>query len=120
MIRRGGNCPNTIEVLQELVGVQYHASIDIRLLSVLPRRSAPAVHQIQQSLAPNAAVTDTCLYREDHDEPASSYIIRNLATNSRTIINYNALPEMTCTEFSQVAKSFGTETTWYHFEVSCI
>ena len=119
MRRRGGNCPNTIEVLQQFLDVQKDAVISVNLLAVLPRRSSLVVQEIQRSLGPNVSTT-TCLYRDANLEPASSYIIKNLATDSRTIINYNALPEMTCDEFIRVADSLGRGVTWYHFEVSLI
>jgi ketohexokinase len=59
-----------------------------------------------------------CLYR-DSDDPASSYIIRSEATGSRTLVNYNELPEMTVEEFVLVARAFEAlgEETWWHFEV---
>ncbi|KAI2616289.1 pfkB family kinase [Hypoxylon sp. NC1633] len=112
--RRGGNCPNTIEVLEQFLDAQ-NDSISVDLVAVLPQRSSTAVKEIQQSLGSRASLRK-CLYREEHLEPASSYIIRNLATDSRTIINYNALPEMTCDEFVQVADSINNEASWYHFE----
>lgn len=57
-----------------------------------------------------------CIYREEHKEAASSYIIRSSTTDSRTIINYNELPEMTCEEFIVMADRLGSELTWCHFE----
>ena len=38
--------------------------------------------------------------------------------DSRTIINYNSLPEMTAAEFTAVADKLGEENMgWCHFEV---
>jgi len=63
-----------------------------------------------------------CLYREKYDEPASSYIIRSEKTGSRTIVNFNDLPEMTAGEFQEIVPAFSSEysdgnETWWHFEV---
>ena len=59
-----------------------------------------------------------CIYRQEHTEAASSYIIRCLETGSRTIVNYNDLPEMELEEFSAVVERFREEACWFHFEVS--
>ena len=61
-----------------------------------------------------------CIYREEHKEAASSYIIRSSTADSRTIINYNELPEMTCEEFIVTAERLGSELTWCHFEAGGI
>jgi ketohexokinase len=62
-----------------------------------------------------------CIYREESREAASSYIIRSEENGSRTIVNYNGLPEMTFDEFKDVAnavKETGAgEEDWWHFEV---
>lgn len=59
------------------------------------------------------------LYRETHTEAASSYIIRSEQTGSRTLVNYNDLPEMTVSEFEAVVRRFSPDDeTWWHFEVS--
>ncbi|KAI1077812.1 pfkB family kinase [Whalleya microplaca] len=113
--RRGGNCPNTVEVLQQFLDSQNDASISVNLVAVLPNRFSRPIQEIRRSLGPRVS-TAQCLYREEHTEPASSYIIRNQATDSRTIINYNPLPEMTCNEFKWIADSISSEGSWYHFE----
>lgn len=57
------------------------------------------------------------LYRETHTEAASSYIIRSEQTGSRTLVNYNDLPEMTIGEFQAVVRKFSPDDeTWWHFE----
>jgi ketohexokinase len=67
----------------------------------------------------NTTNLEHCIYREDHIEPASSYIIRSGETGSRTIVNYNNLPEMTVSEFKSRILTFDpTQETWWHFEVS--
>lgn len=59
-----------------------------------------------------------CIYRQGHSEAASSYIIRGAAKGSRTVVNYNELPDMTADEFEHIARSFDAEDeTWWHFEV---
>ena len=115
--RRGGNGPNTLEVLQQLVGRQNNdEELSLVLCSVLPSRLSPATQQIESSLGRYVDLTHS-FYRADHLEPASSYIIRSLSSGSRTLVNYNALPEMTSAEFIAVADRLDTTAIWYHFEV---
>ncbi|KJZ80555.1 hypothetical protein HIM_00405 [Hirsutella minnesotensis 3608] len=124
-VRRGGNCPNTLEVLEQLLAARQGGGDDagrrdIRtyLVSPLPRQSSPATRRILASFATRPrADFSYCLYRQDCTEPASSYIIRSEATGSRTIVNYNDLPEMTAREFEGVASRFDSACeTWWHFE----
>ncbi|KAK1993040.1 D-sorbose [Colletotrichum falcatum] len=133
-VRRGGNCPNTLEVLQQLLARDLPASsppasLQMHLVSPLPGRRSQATAQIIASLRPaaedasrtedgTAAIDfDHCLFREGHQAPASSYVIRSEATGTRTIINHNDLPEMTVQEFLRVAEAFrGLGRTWWHFE----
>ncbi|KAK4192885.1 Ketohexokinase [Podospora australis] len=135
-VRRGGNCPNTLEVLQQLLissDAQHHQDrVHIRpyLVSCLPDRDAAATDKILSSFGggrdggddENAVLVDFshCLYRKGHDEPASSYIIRSIQNGSRTIVNYNDLPEMTTDEFKGIADAFAAEhsdeESWWHFE----
>ncbi|KAF2665943.1 putative PfkB family kinase [Microthyrium microscopicum] len=115
--RRGGNAPNTVDVLQQLFASDDEAdrTIGLNLIVVLPNRASPAVQEIQRSLGSGKAITKS-IYREDYFEASSSYIIKNLATDSRTIISYNSLQDMNFEEFTQIAGSFGNEAVWYHFE----
>lgn len=149
-MRRGGNCPNTLEVLQQLgsspsnpEGVRSESTARpvLHLVSSLPAREALATKKILASFgggsvdgkgnvshgspsSPPVVNFDHCLYRDGHQEPASSYIIRNAATQSRTIVNYNDLAEMTTDEFIKIANAFAEmpdasgEESWWHFEVS--
>ena len=89
------------------------------MLSVLPAGKSPGTHEIHASLG-QGVDTSYCIYREDRLEPASSYIIRSEATSSRTIVNYNELPEMSFSEFRRVADAFADEECWYHFEVRAL
>jgi ketohexokinase len=118
--RRGGNVPNTLEVLQQLVhqDKDHGHAPPLILCSVMPSASSVDSAKIKASFGPHVDLS-RCLYREQCVEPASSYIIRSSSTDSRTIVNYNDLPEMTSAEFAAVADSFGSEAeaTWYHFEV---
>ncbi|KAK0638688.1 Ribokinase-like protein [Cercophora newfieldiana] len=130
--RRGGNVPNTLEVLTQLA-----PSLQTHLITVLPSRSSPATTQILSSFSHSPPPDDPspgtphrigtpnfshCLYREAHTSPASSYIIRSSATGSRTIVNHNALEEMTTREFVHAADGIldGIEHkgdgVWWHFE----
>ncbi|KAI1139000.1 Ribokinase-like protein [Hypoxylon sp. FL0543] len=117
-VRRGGNCPNTLEVLQQLVRQEDapHDKVRPYLISCLPSADAPATATILDSFGPGSLVDfSRCIFRADHRDPASSYIIRSEATGSRTLVNYNALPEMTIDEFIAVANEVGDES-WFHFE----
>ena len=60
---------------------------------------------------------NNCIYRDEFNEPASSYIIKSQESGSRTIVNYNELPEMTVDEFKKIADELGPRSTWFHFEV---
>ncbi|KAI5862794.1 Ribokinase-like protein [Durotheca rogersii] len=116
-VRRGGNCPNTLEVLQQLLEERGggHDVIPY-LVSCLPDAGAPATSTILGSFGAESLVDFShCVYRANHKEPASSYIIRSEATGSRTLVNYNGLPEMTIDEFVAAADGVG-DGAWFHFE----
>ncbi|PLB45259.1 pfkB family kinase [Aspergillus steynii IBT 23096] len=114
--RRGGNCPNSLEVLKQLTGQGASAAgVSLDLVAVLPAKSSIASQQIRSALEPRVRL-DHCIYREEFNEPASSYIIKSQSSGSRTIVNYNELPEMTVNEFTQVADDRGSKAGWYHFE----
>jgi len=118
--RRGGNCPNTVDVLQQLCNTdsgETGVDIKLNLVVVLPKPSSSAVQDIYRSFGPGVDLSK-CIYRNEFAEPSSSYIIKNLASDTRTIISYNAMPNMKLDEFTQIASSFGGEAPWYHFEVS--
>ncbi|KAK3328478.1 Ribokinase-like protein [Cercophora scortea] len=131
-VRRGGNCPNTLEVLQQLLSAttpnnqqqqEHQPIIKPHLVTCLPHRQASATHKILESFGA-ATVVDFghCLFRDGCDEAASSYILRSKATGSRTIVNYNELPEMTADEFDETASRLIAEhggddsEFWWHFE----
>lgn len=86
------------------------------LVAVLPAQSSLAAQQIRAELEPRVKL-DRCIYREEFSEPASSYIIKSLASGSRTIVNYNELPEMSVDEIKGVVDNVGERTGWFHFEV---
>ncbi|CAL8582730.1 hypothetical protein XPA_008377 [Xanthoria parietina] len=114
--RRGGNCPNTLEILQQLLDTDTSIpTISLALLAVLPSRSSPAYQEISASFNASTDLAH-CICRPDVNEPASSYIVRSRQVDSRTIINYNGLPEMTTAEFASVADKLGENTGWCHFE----
>lgn len=71
--------------------------------------------QIKSSFGPTVDLTHS-IHREGCDEPASSYIIRSRTTGTRTIVNYNELPEMTAKEFVAAVDDLGEEMGWCHFE----
>ncbi|KAJ5542240.1 hypothetical protein N7535_004663 [Penicillium sp. DV-2018c] len=116
--RRGGNCANTLEVLGQLLQDRVtsdDSSLD--LISVLPSESSVATQQITSSLGPLVRV-DKCIFREEFTEPASSYIIASQSTSTRTIVNYNELPEMTQAEFATAVAPLRAVAgrPWFHFE----
>ncbi|KAL4866062.1 hypothetical protein BDV12DRAFT_139099 [Aspergillus spectabilis] len=114
--RRGGNCPNTLEVLQQLVARGPLAMrTPLSLISVLPAQSSVASQEIRNALEPRVSLKH-CIYRGGFEEPASSYIIKSQSSGSRTIVNYNELPEMTLQEFVHIADNLNDEVAWYHFE----
>ncbi|KAI0459814.1 Ribokinase-like protein [Xylaria acuta] len=120
-VRRGGNCPNTLEVLQQFLREEQgvHESVNVRpyLVTCLPSRNAPATTQIIESFGVDSLVDfSRCIFRDDNEQPASSYIIRSSATGSRTLVNYNELAEMSFHEFVAAAESVGGEDAWFHFE----
>lgn len=139
-IRRGGNCPNSLEVLQQLlshsssyssssssstsVAAAHSNDVKLHLVTCLPARSSSATRRIASSFNTEGPVDvdlSHCLYREGHAEAASSYVVRSLETGSRTMVNYSDLPEMSTAEFEMVARAFASnkdaEDTWWHFEV---
>lgn len=116
-IRRGGNCPNSLEVLEQLLTPQD--GIQPYLLSCLPSNTSAATRRIISSFGQDSRVDFShCIYRRENTEAASSYIIRSEATGSRTLVNYNDLQEMTVQEFEAVVRGFcADQDTWWHFEV---
>ncbi|KAK4038793.1 Ribokinase-like protein [Parachaetomium inaequale] len=139
-VRRGGNCPNSLEVLAQLVlSGAGGPQIKLHLVSCLPDAGAAATRKILSSFGGGdgndvsgngggADIVDCshCLYRAGHEAPASSYIIRSGATGSRTIVNFSDLPEVTADEFEGIADVFaaaaaaaeqhGDDGGWWHFE----
>ncbi|KAI4232193.1 MAG: hypothetical protein LQ349_005158 [Xanthoria aureola] len=118
LTRRGGNCPNTLDILQQLLDTDAGIpTVSLALLAVLPSSSSPAYQEIRSSFNVSTDLAH-CICRQQINEPASSYIIRSRVMDSRTIINYNGLPEMTAAEFTAVADKLGEENmAWCHFEV---
>ncbi|KAK8110377.1 uncharacterized protein PG998_006834 [Apiospora kogelbergensis] len=118
-VRRGGNCPNSLEVLQQLLAQQQQShKVTPYLISCLPSAEAPATARVRDSFGSDSTVDFTrCIYRRGHDQPASSYIIRSEATGSRTLVNYNDLPEMTLDEFQTAIEGLDPQDDmWVHFE----
>ncbi|GAT27211.1 PfkB family kinase [Aspergillus luchuensis] len=113
--RRGGNCPNSLEVLKQLTTNDPSTTdVSLNLIAVLPAKTSTAAQEIQSAFKPHVDLSH-CIFREAFNEPASSYIIKSELSGSRTIVNYNELPEMTVDEFTQIAGNL-TNPTWFHFE----
>ncbi|GAB1314157.1 Carbohydrate kinase PfkB domain-containing protein [Madurella fahalii] len=122
-VRRGGNCPNSLQVLQQLVSAGPHKlRIALHLVSCLPDAHAAATRKILTSFGGDGSDTAVdfshCFYREGHEQAASSYIIRSGETGSRTIVNFNDLPEMSAGEFEKIVETFTDygDECWWHFE----
>lgn len=113
--RRGGNCGNSLEVLQQYAS----PGLALHLVTVLPRRGSAATEQVHSSFNGSRVDLSHSIYREDRTEAASSYILHSQATGSRTIVNHNDLEDMTIDEFVGVTERFMEEDdqTWWHFEV---
>ncbi|KAH8728413.1 Ribokinase-like protein [Phaeosphaeriaceae sp. PMI808] len=113
--RLGGNCPNTLAVLEQFVNDFIH----LHLVSVLPAEQSVYTKFIRDAYT-RVKLDASCIYRSEHDDAPSSYIIQNSGTKSRTIINYNNLPEMTVDELihkAQLLAAFPNgDEGWYHFE----
>lgn len=133
--RRGGNCPNSLHVLAQLLSSRPLSSpardVSPHLISCLPDPSSPATSKIKASFTgargDDGASGDRggvdlsrCIYRPGVEEAASSFVIRSAATGSRTIVNYNGLDEMSVEEFKGVVRGAVPEgeESWWHFEVS--
>ena len=104
-------------VFKQLLGLYDTAPISLHLCSVLPTRFSSVNGKIIRALGEKVNLRH-CIFREDHETPASSYIIRNEASDTRTIVNHNPLPEMTFEEFRGVVRRLGDGPAWFHFEAS--
>ncbi|KAI0157423.1 Ribokinase-like protein [Xylariaceae sp. FL1272] len=119
--RRGGNCPNLLQVFQQLLLSRQGADdngrgVNLYLVTCLPSPDAPAINTITESFDRTTLVDiSKSIYRDGYQEPASCYVIRSEATGSRTSVNYNDLPDMTFDEFVHAVEDL-TGYTWFHFE----
>lgn len=113
--RQGGNCANTLQVLQQLTATSRQRLL-LNLVAVLPAKSSVASQQLMTALEPHVQLCHS-IYRENFQEPASCYIIKSQSTGSRTIVNYNELPDMTVEDFIRITDEMGPRATWFHFEV---
>lgn len=139
-VRRGGNCGNSLEVLQQFLPPAAPPAppsaatettrppsppspphITPHLVSTLPARQSAATAQVLSSFGPDTPVgLGRCIHREDHTEAASSYILHDQETGSRTVVNHSGLAEMTVGELVGIADGFrglDDAETWWHFEV---
>ncbi|RDI80358.1 PAB-dependent poly(A)-specific ribonuclease subunit [Venturia inaequalis] len=133
--RRGGNGANTLEVLSWLREASRNIPngpkrpdlndlppAKLSMMAVLPDPKSTASKIIKASL--KGVNLDQCIYRYNQDEAASCYIIRSAESGSRTIVNHNALPDMTVEEFIKAAEKVQNKDAgendvsyeWWHFE----
>lgn len=121
VVRRGGNGANSLDVLRQFAPAP---DVALYLVATLPNRHCAATAKVLSSLTSGDEVgrvdLSHCIYREDESETAVSYILSSQATGSRTIVNHNALAEMTVEDFASIAETFRKDDadTWWHFEVS--
>lgn len=136
--RRGGNCPNMLEVVAQLSVVSNQGrnrtrgfvewkegeGTGLALVAVLPNKRSPIHKDIFKSMI--GVDIDFAVFRHEFYEAANSFIIKSLESGSRTIVNYNQLPEMTFEEFKECFHSlsrkyvcdygYDHQSGWYHFE----
>lgn len=93
--------------------------MSLKIIAVLPARLSAGTKQVEESFTSGVDLQH-CICREAFGEPASSYIIRSRSSGSRTIVNYNDLPEMTAEEFFQIASNIDAKSSWFHFEARTI
>ena len=131
--RRGGNTPNTMEVLHQLIELDQKLNQrahlpELSLIATLPAQHASSIPFVANSFTLPDEMTHVdlshCVYREEHDEPITSHIISSTDSGARTIINHNELPEMTFDEFRDRAQTLLDSAhrrtpmprLWFHFE----
>jgi ketohexokinase len=110
-VRRGGNGPNALEVI-----TQYNLDKPPILIASLPKKDSDDYNFIKESL-PGVDLDRSPSHPNAAAAPRS-YIIRSAETNSRTIVNYNELNELTLVQLKQVLHSrTATSINWWHIEV---
>jgi ketohexokinase len=122
--RRGGNTPNSAEILSQYATRDAFKETDgvkpflwkPLLISALPEAGCPDNESIRTSLG-DGVVLDCCLERKGRTMAPASYIIRSQETGSRTIVNYSEVEEMSLDEFKGVWEAVGWNVRWWHFEV---
>jgi ketohexokinase len=102
-------------VLQQLANTASE-HLPLNLVTVLPAKLSGICQKISSELGQYVNMQH-CIYREGFSEPASSYIIKSQSTGSRTIVNYNELPDMSVDEFIHSASKLAHGMAWFHFEV---
>ena len=96
-------------------------NVQLHLISTLPERGSPDCQKILGSFGDSQSRIkfDRCLFRQGHAEAASSYIIRSDQAGTRTLVNYNNLPEMASAEVVELIQTFAPEDEYlFHFEAS--
>ncbi|KAF2837919.1 Ribokinase-like protein [Patellaria atrata CBS 101060] len=131
--RRGGNGPNTLSVLAQLLAFHVSPPFLPTLCSPMPEPDHPDFYLAQNSFNSHAGVEPgpisgalpaqeagcnvdlgSCIWR---DAPLPrSYILVSQETGSRTIVSTSMGKEMTVREFEGVVKGIGKEGVWWHFE----
>lgn len=113
--RRGGNTANTLEVLSQLPSPGT-----LHIIAVLPDKDSAATQFIAKSL-PAVNLLGASIFRPGKEDAASSYILQNETSMSRTIVSVNELEEMSLKEFRESVEGLGCMKEegvrkWFHFE----
>lgn len=103
--RRGGNSGNSLEVLCQL-------SLDKKIY-FLGAFGGAMDNPLAQDLYKRGISLDYSVFRP-HLENSQSWIIST--GESRTVINYNPVPDMDSHEFSNCLSSLHQSQNWFHFE----
>ena len=107
--RRGGNSGNSLDVLAQLTD---GSGLKLYLLAALGDADVPG-NTIARDLTSRGISLQLSSFRKGHDDPCS-WIIS--AGNSRTVVNYNPLDNLTVDDFRASLGTLHPERNWFHFE----
>ncbi|KAL1923131.1 uncharacterized protein VTP21DRAFT_9507 [Calcarisporiella thermophila] len=106
--RIGGNVVNTLFVLSQFKNISGW------LMVALGRKDV--CRRVLDTFSQHGINTSAILFHEEHPSIPSSYIIHSGATGSRTIVNYNDVPNLTFEEMRSQYLDTGTPFQWIHCE----
>ncbi|TPX31849.1 hypothetical protein SmJEL517_g04937 [Synchytrium microbalum] len=126
--RRGGNGGNTLCVLNQYRRVKSKTGVDVDLglefIGVFAgdRANAEKTNSVVMDLTKRVGISlSQSIFRGNQYETPTAWIIST--PDSRTVINYNEVPEMTASEFIErlgpvldARSAVGGYKGWFHFE----